>query len=217
MTRTKSKIKHMNLPVMKIGLLITVCTFFFISCNKDDSIQNLELLKLEELKEKYHGKYELISSVSEKAVDLNNDGITSNDLVSENSMILFSTIEMLIPDENDLFLEYNEFCFVEFWATENSSRIKTKEVISTTIPPIHNALYDIYSTISFGRFEDDLKPCKLSQGSQEKWKNTLIESQSLEIGKNETIKVTTIRKLYTMEGWITTKIESKYKRYTIIT
>ena len=77
----------MNLPnrsEMKIGLLITICAIFFISCCKNESNENLEQLKLEELKASFHGNYELISSVSEDAVDLNMDGTNSSNLLLEN-------------------------------------------------------------------------------------------------------------------------------------
>ncbi|PCH67117.1 MAG: hypothetical protein COC06_11760 [Bacteroidales bacterium] len=74
-----------NLSVLKKGLLITICTIFFISCNKNEPNENIEQL----LKEKFEGRYELISSISEEAVNLNNDGSSSTNLLSENSSILF--------------------------------------------------------------------------------------------------------------------------------
>jgi hypothetical protein len=67
---------------MKKGLFITICTILLFSCNKHDSNADTE-----QLKEKFHGKYEVISSISEDAVDLNMDGTTSTDLLAENPEI----------------------------------------------------------------------------------------------------------------------------------
>lgn len=204
------KIRHMNSPnlsVLKKGLLITICTIFFISCNKNEPNENIEQL----LKEKFEGRYELISSISEEAVNLNNDGSSSTNLLSKNSSISFySMVEIRILNEYELFYD-------EMWPVENSQRLRYKEIISSTYPPIINPYYDTFSNGFISQFDDDFKSIRLLRDIQNDPKNTLISIESIIIEENETIKVTSIRKLYTDKGWITTKIESRYKRYTNIT
>ncbi len=197
---------------MKIFLPIAALILVFISCRKDESYINLRPL----LNEKFNGKYKIVTSISKTAVDLNNDGIESTNLLDENSMILFSTIEIRIPDENELFLTENEFVFSEFWPTENEHRLRNKEIITVYRTPVNSGNYDIYGNMLIGGFNDDLTSATFRLDIQDDGKNTLIELKSFDILEDETIKVTVVRKLYTINGWITTEMESLFKKYTSI-
>ncbi len=198
---------------MKNFLLFIACMFILVSCEKNES----EASKRPLLREKFNGKYELISSLSKTSVDLNNDGIESTNLLLENSMILFSEIEIRIPNEPEFFLKDNEFVFCEFWPTENDHRLKNKEVITVYETRVNGLGYDIYGNILIGEFADNLITCTINKllDISDDGKNTLIEIKSIEIMENETIKVTVIRKLYTKNGWVISEIESLYKRYTV--
>jgi hypothetical protein len=195
---------------MKKLLSVAICTIIFFSCTKDEtSVFNRPLLH-----EKFNGKYELLSAISEKAVDLNNDGKASTELLNENSMILFSTVEIRIPQKDDLFIEDNEFVFSEFWPTENGQRLKDKDVITVYRTKIYSGNYDIYGNVLIGEFMDDLKYGTFITDINDDGKNTLIELKSLEFLDDDKIEVTAVRKLYTMSGWTVTKIKSLYKKYT---
>ncbi len=197
---------------MKKEFYLIACAILFIACDKtDEEGSNRPLLK-----EKFNGKYELISSVSDKAVDLNNDGIASKNLFAENSTMFFSEIVIQIPHEEDLFLKENEFCFTELWPTGNDLRQKYKEVITTYKTPVNNPFYDLKCNIRIGHFQDDLKSGTLNKDVDEYWEKMPANYKSVEFGEDETIKITAVRKLYTKKGWITTEIKSLYKRYTII-
>ncbi len=198
---------------MRKILLIIVCVVIFVGCDKDEvSTSNKPLLR-----EKFDGIYEIISSVSDKAVDLNNDGYSSKNLLNENSMILFSSIEIMIPAENEFFLKDNAFIFSEFWPTENEHRLKCKEIITVYKTRIYSGGYDIYGNALIGKFADDLNSGTFAKGVDNDGKNTLIAIKSFDIMEDETIKLTVVRMLFTTKGWITTEIESLYKRYTSIT
>jgi len=190
---------------MKKGLLITICMISLIGCNKNESNENLE-----QLKEKFHGKYEVISSISKDAVDLNMDGIASTDLLSENPKISNAGLELRV-------LNTNEQLFEEKWPVETITIPRGEIFDSTSYHPTYSIYYAIHINPSFCRFDDDYKSIQLLEDFQQDWTNTLISIESIIIEENEIIKVTTIRKLYTLRGWIKTKIESRYKRYTIIT
>ena len=198
---------------MKIFLLFIACMFILVSCEKNESEDSKRPL----LREKFNGKYELISSLSKTPVDLNNDGIESTNLLLENSMILFSEIEIRIPNESDSYLKDNEFVFCEFWPTENDHRLKNKEVITVYETRVYGSDYDIYGNTLIGVFAENLKNCTINTllDINDDGKNTLIEIKSIDIMENETIKVIVIRKLYTKNGWVISEIESLYKRYTV--
>lgn len=190
---------------MKKGLLITICTIFLISCSKNESDE-----KLEQLKEKFHGKYEMISSTSMDAVDLNMDGITSTNLLSENSEISNSGLELRILNENELLFE-------EKWPVEYITIPRGETIDPSSYHPSYVINYALYINPGLFEFGDDYRSIEFLGEIQQNSTNTLISFESIIIEENETFKVTSIRKLYTMMGWITTKIESRYKRYTIIT
>ena len=44
--------------------------------------------------------------------------------------------------------------------------------------------------------------------------STLISFESIDVDENGIITFVTRRKLYTIDGWVETRITSKYKRYT---
>jgi hypothetical protein len=190
---------------MKKVLLITICTVFLISCNKNESDE-----KLKQLKEKFHGKYEMISSTSMDAVDLNMDGITSTNLLSENSEISNSGLELRIINENGLLFE-------EKWPVEHITIPQGETFDPSSYHPSYVINYALYINQGLSKFGDDYQSIEFLGEIQQNSTNTLISIESITIEEDETIKVTSIRKLYTMNGWITTKIESRYKRYTIIT
>jgi len=205
----------MNLPnrsEMKIGLLITICAIFFISCCKNESNENLEQLKLEELKASFHGNYELISSVSEDAVDLNMDGTNSSNLLLENPKLSESRLFIRILEA-----ELGYHFFEEMWPMA-SSYVRRDEVYDPNKVYSTYALgYDSNVNSSICLFNDDCTSIQLLNDVKKDELNTLMSIESINIEENEIIKVTSIRRLYSIKGWVTTKIESRYKRYTIIT
>ena len=188
---------------------LIILSFVLLSCQEDQmDINNIPLLK-----ESFNGKYEILSSTSKIAVDLNDDGIESTNLFEENSLTLLSKIEIRIPHEDELFLYDNEFTFCEFWPTENEHRLADKENLV-----VYDALgYDLYLNIFIGKFNDVLSSATFRLDINDDDKNTLVAIKSFDVLEDETIKLIVIRKLYTKNGWTTTEIESCYKKYTVVT
>jgi hypothetical protein len=170
------------------------------------------------LKERFNGKYELISSNSKQAVDLNNDGIESTNLLDENSVILFSEITIRIPYEDELFLKENEFVFSELWPMENEHRLKEKKILTVYKKRVYSVNYDLYGNVQIGKFNEDLTSAeKFRLDINDDGKNTLVQLKSLNLLEDEIIRVIVVRKLFTKNGWVTTEIESLYKRYSTVT
>jgi len=190
---------------MKIGLSITIAMILLISCSKNDSNENIE-----QLKAKFHGKYEVITSFSLDPVDLNMDGISSTNLLSENPEILKAGLEIRI-------IEDNRHLFEEAWPVEYISIPRGEVFDSTVYHPTYIINYALCLTGRFCKFNDNYESIQLLENFQQNSTNKLIRIESIMIEDNEIIKVSTIRKLYTIKGWITTKIESRYIRYTMIT
>ncbi|MGQ1947493.1 hypothetical protein ACT3CD_10400 [Geofilum sp. OHC36d9] len=187
---------------------LIIISLVLLSCQEDQTDVNNRPL----LKERFNGKYEIISSTSKIAVDLNDDGVESTNLFEENPMILLSKIRIRIPREDELFLYDNEFVLSESWPTENEHRLADKENII-----VYDLTgYDIYGNILIGEFNDSLSSATFRLDLNDDGKNTLVEIKSFDVLEDETVKLIVIRKLYTRNGWTTTEIESFYKRYTVI-
>jgi hypothetical protein len=190
---------------MKKDLFVIVLTVLLVGCSKDAPFGNLE-----QLKEQFQGKYEVISSSSEDAVDLNMDGLTSTDLLSENPELAKSGLELRI-------LDADKHLFEEKWPVENITVTDDRPFDPTSYRPSYHIMYALYINPSLCQFDNDCKSIHLLDDLQQHPTNTLIRIESISIEENGIIKVATIRKLFTMTGWVTTKIASRYKRYTMDT
>lgn len=186
-------------------LYIAFCAVLLIGCSKTDSNDDVEFLK-----ENFHGKYKLISSTSEKAVDLNMDGYSSTDLLSENPIISESELEIRIYDVNSNLFE-------EKWTMENSQIPRDEVYDPNRVYSTDGLNYAKYINFFPFEFNENFKSIKLLTEVYKDNVNTLIGIESVIMEEKGFIKVTTTRKLYTKVGWIATQIESRYKRYSKVT
>jgi hypothetical protein len=196
---------------MKKFLPLITCAIILVSCQKE----NEKISQIPFLREKFQGNYGIISSYSKIPVDLNNDGVESTNLLTENSLILFDA-ELLfrIPSGFD---DDNVFILDEIWPTENEERPRITKVL-----PIYEIRTDgsgvgycpLINRID-GTFADDFQSASFKILYPDKESNTLIDI-NYEFLEDETIKAIATRKLYTSNGWITTEIESVYKRNLIL-
>lgn len=188
-------------------LILSALLLVWTSCHEDDEEQAHE-----ELQERFHGKYEIIQAISDIPVDLNMDGLASSYLFDENHEIRKSEIELRITNDLNLFTEY--------WPIE---------YLSNTGPQFDSSRYDPNYSISYAHyalgdsflFNEDLTAIELVN------KNPVISNgvvdtrfaypTEVKIESDNTITVTTLRKLYTSEGYLSVKIMARYRRYTQVT
>ena len=138
------------------------------------------------------------------------DGVFSTNLLNENPVISNSELEVRI-------LVDNKHLFSEMWPVEYIAMQRGEVFDSTRYHSTYSINYAMYHNGGYFEFTNSFKSIQLS-GSIVPWTvNTLRSFDSISMEENEIIKVTAVRKLYTLKGWITTKIISRYKRYTIIT
>jgi hypothetical protein len=187
------------------AIILTICTIFLGGCSKEKP-RDGEV----SLKEKFHGKYEIISSISDVSVDINMDGVSSNNLLIENFEVSGSKLELRI-------LNSNEHLFSESWPVEYIVIPRGEIFDSTRYHPTYRIYYALHGYDRMFRFSDDQKFIQLVQSVVEDTTNTLIQVESLTVEEDKTIKVAEKRKLYTSNGWIKTRIVSTYRRYTKIT
>lgn len=125
---------------MKNFLPLVACVFILVGCQKE----NEKISQIPFLREKFEGRYGIISSYSKTLVDLNNDGVESTNLLTENSLILFDAeLVITIPqgyDENKVFL------LDEFWPVENDYRPMITQVIPIYENRIGGVCNWLYST-----------------------------------------------------------------------
>lgn len=189
---------------MRQRLLIFISIILF-SCNKNESNESIEILKA-----KFHGKYEMISSISSEPVDLNMDSNSSINLLSENKEILDAGLEFMVLDDGNILFE-------EIWPVEYIGLPKGEIFDSTSYHSSYTINYANYINSATCQFDENYKSIKLVSDIYQNSTNKLIDIESISFEKNEIIEVITIRKLYTIKGWTKTKIVSQYKRFTIET
>lgn len=192
---------------MKRFTWIIISLLALSSCNKSDWHDNYEQLKLQ-----YNGKYELLSSYSDDAVDLNMDGIYSTDLPNENPEIQKAGLEIKIIAK-DRITEPGKHIFNEKWPVAHVS-YRGEEVSDTA--RYHDTYFIMYAMKLIGgscQFEDNNSTIILGEPYINE-SSALISFESIDVDENDIITLVTLRKLYTIDGWVVTRITSKYKRYT---
>jgi hypothetical protein len=194
---------------MKKFLPLIACAIILGSCQKEKE----EISQIPFLREKFQGNYGIISSYSKIPVDLNNDGVESTNLLTENSLVLFDAELILkIPYTNG---GDNEFVLDEIWPSENEERPRITDVIPVKTVRGNLIGYTAHLNFLYGTFADDFKSASFEILYPDDDGNTLIDFK-VEFLEDETIKAIAKRKLYTSNGWVTTEIESVYKRNLIL-
>jgi len=167
------------------------------SCSKDHSAERLEELKL-----KYNGKYQIFSSYSNKTVDLNWDGEMSGNLLEENPELKGAEIDILIcKNEPHLITDMWPRAYPVFPEGEVFDRsihiLNYLQYILT---------YKCYLTSDYSLVVDN----SVEKDSD----NPLISIDKVTFENDEVVKVIATRKIFTSNGWTIITNESKYKRYT---
>jgi hypothetical protein len=198
-------LKNTKRPIMEKSILLSLCFLLFFSCKKEEPEDPFSALY-----DKFNGQYAHMFSISERAVDLNMDGSASNDLVSENREIANSTIVIRVYTSN-------VHLFVLGWPVENIFAPRGVVLDTTRFDPSYHIVYSRRGNDVYFKFSDDFKSTTFSNKDNVDPLNTLIYFESIAFEESESIRVISYRKLFTMNGWVRTRIVSLFKRFTKIT
>jgi hypothetical protein len=195
---------------MKINLLPYFVIFLFcLSCSKTIEPKD----DVDALYQQFHGKYKIVSSYSNVAVDANLDGKESFDLMSE------------IPDlkYSDVYLRITKpfFYLDHYW--------QEQFIVSNTKIGILPKSYEPSMSVNFANqgagkrfeFSSDLKKIIVNPYNSFDYDTDLKERfknpESVTVEGNERLKIITNKWIFTRKGWINVMITSVYERYTMIT
>ena len=202
---------------MKNALLIgLIHGLFLVGCSPElpPPNENVNLLY-----ERFHGKYEVIQSVSNEAIDVNLDGKLSTDMLVEIPQLgkkYSSHLQVSIIGPTPYKSE-NEFLFTSWWP-EQFIRINSKTWEGEPISYDPNLTVDYAmqgGTRNFS-FSPDLKQMAVQPN---KYENSFrsVKPESVTVNADNTIEVVTKRRLYTSAGVKDVVITTLYKRYTMNT
>jgi hypothetical protein len=181
-----------------IYLLLFIITLT-AGCRRDDSPDERK-----QLFERLHGKYKVISAVSSEAVDVNMDGIATNDIVTEIPELENCNLVIIISKHNFL-LDHSwpqQFFGQNIEPADYDPSVVVfyvKQGVDRTFLPNAN------QTSLLVNADATSDPVRFPMPT------------SVTIEGPDTIKLVFTKRLYTSKGWKTTSITTVYKRYTMTT
>ncbi|THU40791.1 hypothetical protein FAM09_01375 [Niastella caeni] len=174
-----------------------------ISCSRKDAAPD----NTKQVYEWLHGKYKAISSFSSEAVDVNMDGVATDNILTEIPDLTHCRLEIRIVSQNN-------FLFAESWP---------EQFIGHGIEPPG---YDPSLAVNYVR-QGLVRTFSLDNTSNKILVNPdttpLPDTRrfsfplAVTVEGSDTIKVVISKKLYTSAGWKVVTITTVYERYTMIT
>lgn len=196
----------MNLSILNffafIGLGILSLT---TSCNQNNPIDDGKT----KLENQFNGQYRIINSTSDRPVDLNGDGIASINLLTENTLILHSELQIRYID--DLTSVPNLQFYIDLsWPIETNHRLLAKEPIIYTTPT-YNPYYDIFMVSSFGKIESN-NIIQVAASNNSEFATDKVVIHSLEMEKNNMYTLKSTCTVYSNHNWVIVNVISTYQR-----
>ena len=194
---------------MKKAFLLLAAVATLSSCQRDEP-KPLPNEDVASLKEQFHGKYEIIAATSAIAVDLNEDGRSSADLLKEVPELAFSNMVILVgknlPDKK----KYLGMIDVA-WQTQQLLRVRNPGgpdsfVVWTYANQITNRYFNFNTSLT--QLELEQLPAVPGDNGQ------FPAPESVSIVGPEQLLVVTNRLLYVQKVWTPVRVTALYKRYT---
>lgn len=203
---------------MKTALiLILLISSGLVGCKQGESVVNPKD-DVEALYQRFHGKYKVISSTSSEPLDVNFDGVSSNDLLKElpalNDYGAFLELRVKYPDRS-------VFLFSQFWP-EQYIRTYTATTSdwngwdSLSYNPIYSVSYAEQAAPYYFSFTDDLSQILVtSTGKADPFR--WIKPESVFVEEKDRLRLINKRRIYTREGVKEVTITTVYERFTMTT
>lgn len=196
---------------MKKLLPYLFCILFsFAGCKKQNHIP-VDTQEFEQLKSKYGGRYQILSSIANDPVDLNLDGNTNTNLLRElrgieQSMVTIRVIKDTDPRSTKNYITSFDLSYPEQYAVvdgkEISSYIPGAEVLFLDQPVYYRCLIDTVKNLI------NLLP----ENNPDETERRFTKPNDVRLLDGEKIQVSTIKEFYTKKGFIKVNITSIYER-----
>jgi hypothetical protein len=192
-----------------------------LSCKpKDPALKPKDDTEL--LHQRFHGKYKIISSISNEAVDVNLDGTKSSNLLEEIADLNFQdrkqfAIEIRIYGPSKEHLQ-SGLLFTQAWPEQylqtSQGSWNGGELLS--YDPAYSVSYVMQGTVRTFTFSDDLRQIIVNPNENDpslRW----VRPESVHVQADGRLQVVNKRRLYTREGVKAVTITTLYERFTMTT
>ena len=187
---------------------IFFCFLFLVSLNacrrSDDSYRQREGLYYS-----FHGKYKILSSRAEQALDLNFDGVASIDLKDELPNLGNCNLEIRLPKETK-----TNF-FIEFWPEQVfGGRNGGAPAFYDPLVEVHYPNQSVSRTFTFS---SDRKAILREEDYAGIDQQRFTRPESVTILPGDRIEIVKRKRFYTTAGWSEVRVVTLYERYTMET
>jgi len=192
-----------KLSSMNRTIYFLVCIILATGCSRNASSPD----KTKQIYERLHGKYNVVSSVSNEAVDVNLDGNATIDMLSEIPYLAYSDLEIRIVDKK-------VFLLAQFWP-EQYIGADTEPTGYDPSLAVGYANQCATRTFSFDPAGNNIQVNADTEPKPDPRHFPFPTSVTTE-GEG-VVKIVFSKKLYTTAGWKNVVITTIYKRYTMET
>lgn len=193
---------------MKRGfVLVWLVMMTFAACQQkeDEVIDDVHILK-----ERFDGRYKIISSYSHEAIDVNQDGVESTDMLVEYPLLSESLIIITINDKNSHTSEPS-FILAHHWP--NQEFYPEEPVNNVHDYPIDYAMKVVYW---YFEFDQSISRIILKPENDNVDETGIFAPPNLiKVDENDRIETIHSKRLYSSTGWKEVKISSIYERYNM--
>lgn len=183
-------------------VILSVC-----SCKRSaeiDKSKDREALFL-----RFHGKYKILSSVADQAVDLNLDGLASVELRDEMPELIDCNLEIRIPKQS------SQNSFNEFWPEPYFEGLAGAS--PTTYNPNVTIMYARQGVTRTFQFSSDIKTILLHPDENGINQQRHTRPSEVNILAGDVIEIIKTKRFYTSSGWKEVRVVTQYERYTMTT
>ncbi|REA63994.1 hypothetical protein DSL64_00005 [Dyadobacter luteus] len=209
---------------MKNLLISTLVLIQMLGCKSNEQIPQQETRNIDALYQQFHGKYRIVSAVSNEEVDVNLDGKASTDLLTEIEELTIGSLtnpysEIRIYKPSQLNPEAS-FLFTQAWPQQfvrmgNGKVWDGLEMIAYN--PNYSFAYDMKVVVRKFDFSEDLKQLTVVPDNSEAPIFLQSSPKSVSVLDDGKIVVTADRKIYTSEGVKQITVTTTYERFTMTT
>jgi hypothetical protein len=177
------------------------------ACRRSDHLFSQN--KRDELFQRYHGKYKILSSRAEQALDLNFDGVASFNLKDELLNLGNCNLEIRLPKNPQANF------FIEFWPEQKFSGGDGSAPAS--YDPLVEVHYPNQSVARTFYFSADRKAILLDVDDAGIDQQRHTRPETITILPGDRIEIIKRKRFYTTAGWREVRVVTLYERYTMET